>query len=646
MTTPSFTHLGLSDEMTQALAQINYSEPTPIQYEAIPVLMEGKDIIGQAATGTGKTAAFAIPIIEKIIIDKRQIQAVVVCPTRELAIQVADEFRKFSQFKAGLTVVSVYGGQPMERQRMALHKRPQILIATPGRMLDFLRRGAFHLNSVQTVVLDEADEMLNMGFRDDIESIFEYIPTPRQTVLFSATMPDPILRLTRQYQENPVRISIKANADEQVLISQFFMMVNQIPKPKMLTQLIDEKELKSSIVFCNTKRQVDFLVDHLNLEGYDVEGLHGGKTQGQRERILTRFRKGYVKVLVATDVAARGIDVRNIQAVVNYDLPEDAENYTHRIGRTGRAGQEGYAFCLVSRTQARLFNFIQKEQRNAIQQYVLAGDVAAPLPQGGFMGDERPRPRYQGGRSQGGGSGRPQQDRNRGGSSGGFSRSNDAGRPDSRGPARQNDGPRSYNRPDSAPRSPRPEGKSFERNAEPVGAPRRDFNAYSDKPKKFDKPFGKSPRREPATPGNQNPERPNLGRPARSAERSEYTGENQTSRPARKFDNNKPFDKPFKRDGAKPFSKRSDSNNGSKKSGPGNKSAGNGEGGEFSPSSSSDRKPKSYAKPFSKKADARPLSKKPSDKSGKPAFKAGKSDGPRSAGSRPGKPKVSTKVFT
>ena len=493
MTNPSFGHLGLSDEMTQALAHINYTEPTPIQYQAIPILMSGKDIIGQAATGTGKTAAFAIPIIEKIIIDKRQIQAVVICPTRELAIQVADEFRKFSQFKKGLTIVSIYGGQPMERQRMALHKKPQILIATPGRMLDFLRRGTFHLNSVQSIVLDEADEMLNMGFRDDIESIFEYIPTPRQTVLFSATMPDPILKLTRQYQNDPERISIVSPTNRHELIQQYFMEVNKLSKHDMLIKLIDEKQLKSSIVFCNTKRQVDYLVDHLHLEGYPVEGLHGGKTQGQRERILGRFRKGFVKVLVATDVAARGIDVRNIEAVVNYDLPEDIENYTHRIGRTGRAGQEGLAYSIVSRNQRRLFQFIQKEQRNNILLHVLEGDAA--LPQDNYSSDASQRPH------------RP------------------FGQRGPNNPSRNNNNPRPFNRPRSAdnnkpeanshnadrpvqrdykkpfgdkPQAARRENTSNETDTYTPPWKKKRVNSTSDKPafgdkprKQFDKPFGK-----------------------------------------------------------------------------------------------------------------------------------------------------------
>lgn len=373
MTISKFDALNLTAEVMQALNLMGFTQPSPIQAEAIPVLKEGLDMIGQAQTGTGKTAAFGIPIIEKVDISKREVQAVVMCPTRELAIQVSEEFRKLAKFKPGLSIVSIYGGQPIDRQKLALQKRPQILIGTPGRMLDFLWRGTFHFNSVQTMVLDEADEMLNMGFREDIEKIFDFVPTPRQMVFFSATMPKAILDLTKQYQNNPTWVQVAPKAVEVSQISQSYVEVHQKAKPKALSHLIDEHEMKRALVFCNTKRQVDFLVEHLAMEGYMAEGLHGGKSQSQRERILGRFRKGNSNILVATDVAARGIDVKNIEAVVNYDLPEDHDNYTHRIGRTGRAGQTGIAISLVAGHQTRDFLQLQKSQNHAIAQRVLPG---------------------------------------------------------------------------------------------------------------------------------------------------------------------------------------------------------------------------------------------------------------------------------
>lgn len=373
MTTPTFDTLGLSPEMMQVLDRMQYVTPSPIQTQAIPFLLDGRDIIGQAQTGTGKTAAFAIPIIEKIDTKQRHVQAVVICPTRELAIQVADEFRKLAKSKNNLSVVCVYGGQSIDQQRRALQNLPQILIGTPGRMLDFLWRGTFNLNAVRTVVLDEADEMLNMGFREDIEKIFDFLPTPRQTVFFSATMPKPILALTQKFQNEPEWVRITPQPVEVAQINQTYLDVHQKAKPKALTQLIQQYELTLALVFCNTKHQVDSLVKYLQQEGFAAEGLHGGKAQNQRERILGRFRKGSIQILVATDVAARGIDVRNIQAVVNYDLPEDEENYTHRIGRTGRAGQSGQAFSFVASHQVKHLRQLQKSQSNAITRQTLPG---------------------------------------------------------------------------------------------------------------------------------------------------------------------------------------------------------------------------------------------------------------------------------
>lgn len=358
----TFEELGLSPELNRALSDMAFKHPSPIQAEAIPLLLERNDIIGQAQTGTGKTAAFAIPIIETLDTAKQDIQAVVVCPTRELAVQVSEEFRKLAKYKQNLSVVSIYGGQPMDRQLLALQRKPQIIVGTPGRMLDHLWRGTFHLNAVRTVVLDEADEMLDMGFREDIEKIFDFIPTPRQTVLFSATMPKAILELTQKYQQNPQRVMIQPKPVETALIREEYVEISQKTKLSTLTRLIDIHQLKLALVFCNTKRQVDIVADNLKAAGYCADALHGGMSQSKRDRVMGHFRRGKLHILVATDVAARGIDVRNVQAVVNYDMPDSSENYQHRIGRTGRAGKSGIAFTFVSASQMQKMNGLQNDK--------------------------------------------------------------------------------------------------------------------------------------------------------------------------------------------------------------------------------------------------------------------------------------------
>jgi ATP-dependent RNA helicase DeaD len=373
-TGPSFADLNLSPVVLKGLERMGYTAPSPIQAATIPTLMTNQDIIGQAQTGTGKTAAFAIPIIEKIDMENKEIQAVVICPTRELALQVAENCKKISQFKQGIGVVSVYGGQDMMVQKAALRRRPQILVATPGRLLDFLMRGIVKLQAVKTVVLDEADEMLNMGFVEDIDMILGCMnANDRQTVFFSATMPKPILELTKKYQKDPQIIKVAPSNVETTQITQTYVNVKSKQKTLALTKLIEQKEIKLGLVFCNTKRQVDFLSEHLRQEGIRAEGLHGGKAQNQRERILGRFRKGFTNILIATDVAARGIDVKDIEVVINFDLPEDNDNYTHRIGRTGRAGKTGEAISLVASNQAGQFFQLQRSQKNQIQPMQIEG---------------------------------------------------------------------------------------------------------------------------------------------------------------------------------------------------------------------------------------------------------------------------------
>lgn len=368
MTQLMFTELPLSDTLQRGILEMGFREASPIQAATIPLLLQGRDLMGQAQTGTGKTAAFAIPLIEGLDLSgKKQLQALVVCPTRELAIQVAEEFKKLLKFKPEVSVVSIYGGEPINRQFRALSKNPQIVVGTPGRLLDHFRRGSIRFKTVTKVVLDEADEMLDMGFRDDIETILQNIPrAARQTILFSATMSRPIMDLAANYQNQPEHVKVAVENQEPLKIEQLYVEVQNRKKLNALTYLIEFHELKLAVVFCNTKRQVDELVDRLCKQGYLAEGLHGGLTQPKRDKVMNGFRKGTVQFLVATDVASRGIDVRNIEAVFNYDMPQDMDNYIHRIGRTGRAGQSGRAYTFVERRQLNQLKLMRTVSRGAL----------------------------------------------------------------------------------------------------------------------------------------------------------------------------------------------------------------------------------------------------------------------------------------
>jgi ATP-dependent RNA helicase DeaD len=342
-----FDEFDLSGPILKAIVDMGFEEASPIQSETIPHLLLGKDIIGHAQTGTGKTAAFAIPTIENIEEDKNELQAIVLCPTRELVIQVSEEFRKLMKYKKNIEVVPVYGGQEIERQLRALKRNPQIVIGTPGRTMDHIRRGTIKMESVRIVILDEADEMLDMGFRDDIEVILKDTPKTRQTVMFSATMPSEILKLMKLYQKSPMTIDVSHQKMDSPKIEQQFFEIQEKAKPEALARLIDLYNIKLSLVFCNTRAQVDNLVEHLKSRGYFADGLHGDMNQRQRDKVMSSFRTGTIEILVATDVAGRGIDVNDIEAVFNYDLPQDDEDYIHRIGRTGRAGKTGIAFTFV-----------------------------------------------------------------------------------------------------------------------------------------------------------------------------------------------------------------------------------------------------------------------------------------------------------
>ena len=342
-----FEEMNLSYDIVRAVKDMGFEEATPIQSQAISVIMEGKDIIGQSQTGTGKTAAFGLPCLEMLDPDNKGLQALILCPTRELAIQVSEEFRKFLKYKENIKVLPIYGGQPIDRQITALKKGVQVIIGTPGRVMDHMRRHTIKMNSVKYVVLDEADEMLDMGFRDDIETIMLKVPEERQTVMFSATMSQDILDLSRRYMTNPEYIKITRKELTVPSIEQAYFDVKEKTKPDALCRIIDMYNPKLSIVFCNTKKRVDEVVEQLQGRGYFAEALHGDLKQPQRDKVMQKFRNGTIEILVATDVAARGIDVDDVDIVFNYDVPQDDEYYVHRIGRTGRAGREGIAFNFV-----------------------------------------------------------------------------------------------------------------------------------------------------------------------------------------------------------------------------------------------------------------------------------------------------------
>ena len=348
MTPKLFSELGLSAELLKAIDKLGFEQAAPIQAAAIPLLMAGKDIVGQSQTGSGKTAAFGIPAVEKVDVASRAVQVLILCPTRELAVQVSEEIHKLALFKRGVHALPVYGGQSYDRQLFGLRQGAHIVIGTPGRVMDHMRRGTLKFDGLKMVILDEVDVMLNMGFRDDIELILQATPKERQTVVFSATIPRPIQQLIEKYAREPQQVRIEQKAMTVPTVEQVYYEVDRRYKIDLLTRLIDIHDLKLGIIFCNTKRMVDDLVDHLNAQGYSADRLHGDMTQMMRDRVMQKFRKSGLEFLVATDVAARGIDVDDVQVVFNYDLPYDGEDYVHRIGRTGRKGREGRAISFAS----------------------------------------------------------------------------------------------------------------------------------------------------------------------------------------------------------------------------------------------------------------------------------------------------------
>ena len=347
MDTVKFEELQIDDRILRAVTDMGFEEASPIQAKAIPVQMEGLDIIGQAQTGTGKTAAFGIPLLQKIDPKNKKLQAIALCPTRELAIQVADEIRNLAKYMHGIKVLPIYGGQDIVRQIRGLKDGTQIIVGTPGRVMDHMRRKTIKFDQVHTVIMDEADEMLNMGFLEDMETILSQLPEERQTIMFSATMPDAIQKIAKTFQKDPQIVRVVKKELTVPKVTQYYYEVKPKTKVEVMCRLLDMYAPKLSVAFCNTKRQVDELVQELQGRGYFAEGLHGDLKQIQRDRVMNSFRNGRTEILVATDVAARGIDVDDVEAVFNYDIPQDEEYYVHRIGRTGRAGREGIAFSFV-----------------------------------------------------------------------------------------------------------------------------------------------------------------------------------------------------------------------------------------------------------------------------------------------------------
>ncbi|HEX8393877.1 MAG TPA: DEAD/DEAH box helicase [Longimicrobium sp.] len=356
---PGFVDLGLAPEILVALDALGYEEPTPIQVRAIPVLLAGRDVIGRAATGTGKTAAFALPLVQRINPSQRGVQALVMAPTRELAVQVAEATQKYGA-RRGVSVLAVYGGQDITRQLRELRRGVQVVVGTPGRLLDHIRRGSLDLSGTQYVVLDEADEMLDMGFIEDIEAILEQLPAERQTALFSATFPPRIADLARRALKEPERVTVVPEKLETPRVRQVAYLMPRQHKLEALARILDVEAPTSAIIFCRTRGEVDELTAALGVRGYHPEALHGGLAQGQRDRVMAKFRQGTADLLIATDVAARGLDVEHVSHVVNYDIPQTPEVYVHRIGRTARAGREGTALTLVLPRERFLLKAIER----------------------------------------------------------------------------------------------------------------------------------------------------------------------------------------------------------------------------------------------------------------------------------------------
>lgn len=366
----NFNDFNISDEIEKAIKDMGFSKPTPIQEMAIPDALKGIDITAQAQTGSGKTVAFAIPILEKLFIPDNSPQAIILCPTRELCMQVADEIAKVGSKIKKLKVLAVYGGQPIGKQTRVLKKGVHVVVGTPGRVIDHIERGNLDLIGVESVVLDEADEMLEMGFREDIERILADTPHQRQTLLFSATIPDEIREIAEKYQRNPKFIKVANKKRNIPKITQYSFRCDIKDKFNSLTRLIQAYDVNLVLIFCNTKKSVDFVRKHLKKQDFAVDALHGDMTQKARDKVMNKFKNGNINILVATDVAARGLDIDGVDVVINYDVPQNSDDYIHRIGRTARAGKTGFAFTLVSRDEVSRFENIKRSNKGIVEKSV------------------------------------------------------------------------------------------------------------------------------------------------------------------------------------------------------------------------------------------------------------------------------------
>ncbi|QOR66835.1 DEAD/DEAH box helicase [Cytobacillus suaedae] len=365
----TFSELGINEELLKSISKMGFEEATPIQAQTIPLALKRQDVIGQAQTGTGKTAAFGIPLIEKIDVNVQTIQGIVIAPTRELAIQVSEELSKIGHFNRA-RILPIYGGQDINRQMRALKKNPQIIVGTPGRLIDHINRKTIRLQNVHTVVLDEADEMLNMGFIEDIESILSTVPEDRQTLLFSATMPGPIQRIAERFMRDPQIVKVKTKEVTVPNIEQYYVETQEKKKFDVLTRLLDIHSPELAIIFGRTKRRVDELSEALTLRGYAAEGIHGDLSQAKRISVLRKFKEGSIEILVATDVAARGLDISGVTHVYNFDIPQDPESYVHRVGRTGRAGKHGIAITFVSPREMGQLKHIERTTKRNMERLV------------------------------------------------------------------------------------------------------------------------------------------------------------------------------------------------------------------------------------------------------------------------------------
>jgi ATP-dependent RNA helicase DeaD len=372
-----FQDFDFSDKVRKAIVELGYEEPTPIQAKAIPLVLAGRDVIAKAPTGTGKTFAFAAPSVQRIDTEEQYVQTLVLCPTRELVIQTTEEFQKVGKYIEGLKILAVYGGQNIERQLAGLRKHPQVIVGTPGRIMDHLRRGTLKLDRIKLLVLDEADEMLNMGFREDLDIILLTAPKERQTVLFSATIPKQIAALSKNYQIDPETVTVDHQNIEVPKLLQYYIEARESEKLDALTRLLDANNYGLVLIFCNTKRRVDDLSMALAGRGYFAEALHGDLRQTQRDKVMSKFRTGGAEILVATDVAARGIDVDDIEAVINYDIPGDEEYYVHRIGRTARANKQGVSFTFVSGRELGYMRQFEKLTNTKIVKYTAPPAIVA-----------------------------------------------------------------------------------------------------------------------------------------------------------------------------------------------------------------------------------------------------------------------------